>query len=369
MLEDVHFNGWFRDPEDPRDYQAVFSAGAQLPRQVDLRPRCSPVENQRHIGSCVANAVVGAAEYLEAIATGSNRPPDLSRLFVYFNARYLHGAQMKDSGTYVRAAMASLTFYGVCLESIWPYDPSRYAQPPSAEAYRDAQKRQGLEYARIRPGDEIKQALAAGFPVAFGTAIPKACYVQATNGGRLPMPDSVPQDEIVGHAMLLVGYDLDQGHYIIRNSWGEEWGDRGYCYAPLALIDTYPHSTDFWVLRRLEQDGSFEMIRPTGAGASGRTCPACGAAVSPGAKFCSACGKPLPPEAPGVPGMGAGTAGLPSHDGSTTGVSGGGAGSLLDEIDRRREQARQNLDRRLEENRRRLQEDIDRLLGRGKKDG
>jgi C1A family cysteine protease len=346
MLEDVHFNGWLRDPEDARDYRLRFAQDTPLPRQVDLRDRCTPVEDQRHIGSCVANAVVGAAEYLESVSSGNPRPPDLSRLFVYFNARYLHGAQTQDSGTFVRAAMASLAFYGVCLESIWPYDPNRYAEAPPPEAYRDAERRQGLEYARLRPGDEIKRALAEGFPVAFGTAIPKACYtVAATNGGRLPMPDTVPQEEMVGHAMLLVGYDLDQGHYILRNSWGEGWGDRGYGYAPLPLIDTYPESRDFWVLRRLERDGAYQVIRP--ASTAGRRCPACGAELSSHAKFCPACGKPQPADSVATP---------------------SGLQSAFDEIDRRRDQAQQDLERRMEENRRRLQADIDRLLGRKERD-
>jgi len=349
VLEDVRFDGWLPDTEDPRDYRAVFAEGQELPRRVDLRPHCSPVEDQRHIGSCTANAVVGAAEYLEGTATGSPRPPDLSRLFVYFNARYLYGQQAQDSGSQVRAAMASLAVYGVCLERIWPYDPQRYAEPPPPEAYRDAERRQGLEYARLRPGAEIKQALAAGFPVAFGTFVPKAVFEAATiNGGRLPMPNTVPQDEIVGHAMLLVGYDLDQGHYVLRNSWGEGWGDRGYGYAPLALIDAYPGSRDFWVLRRLEQNASYQVIRPAGSHA-GPACPACGTTVPARARFCKACGRPLPAAA-------------------SQGTAGAESGDLLKEIDRRRDQAQRDLDRRLDENRRRLQDEIDHLLGRKKKD-
>ncbi len=345
MLEDVRFDGWLRDPPDRRDYRLQFRDDTPLPRQVDLRPHCSPVEDQRQIGSCVANAVVGAAEYLEAVATGNPRPPDLSRLFVYFNARYMQGTPDRDTGTYVRAAMASLAFYGVCLERIWPYDPSRFAEQPPREAYADAQRRQGLEYARLAPGADIKRALAAGFPVAFGTAIPLACYeVAAQNGGYLPMPDEVAQERIVGHSMLLVGYDLDQGHYILRNSWGEGWGDHGYGYAPLALIDRYPQSTDFWILRRMEQGGDFQVVRPAASGQ--RSCPACGASVPADARFCPACGAPVE--------KGRDAAGPSS------------ASDLLEEIDRRRDAAQRDLDRRLEENRRKLQEDIDRLLGRDK---
>ena len=33
-----------------------------------------------------------------------------------------------------------------------------------------------------------------------------------------------------GHAMTVVGYNDDEEHFIIRNSWGERWGDKGYGY-------------------------------------------------------------------------------------------------------------------------------------------
>jgi C1A family cysteine protease len=41
------------------------------------------------------------------------------------------------------------------------------------------------------------------------------------------------------HAMLIVGYTGN--FYIVKNSWGEEWGDKGYCYIPKnVLADSDP---------------------------------------------------------------------------------------------------------------------------------
>ena len=59
--------GWTPDLPDHRDH--LFGAKrprvAALPPSVDLRPQCPPVENQGQLGSCTANALAGALEFLE----------------------------------------------------------------------------------------------------------------------------------------------------------------------------------------------------------------------------------------------------------------------------------------------------------------
>ncbi len=81
--------GWVPDLPDRRDflYGAVRPVPAVLPPSVDLRSICSAVENQGQLGSCTANALVGALEFLER----KDKVPfvDLSRLFIYFNERVI----------------------------------------------------------------------------------------------------------------------------------------------------------------------------------------------------------------------------------------------------------------------------------------
>src|SRR5438067_1441439 len=59
--------GWIPDLPDHRDilYGAVHRVPARLPSSVDLRRGCSPVEDQGDLGSCTANALAGAVEFLE----------------------------------------------------------------------------------------------------------------------------------------------------------------------------------------------------------------------------------------------------------------------------------------------------------------
>ena len=92
---------------------------AGLPASVDLRAWCSPVEDQKNLGSCTANAGVGVVEYFERRAFGNHI--DASRLFLYKATRNLLG-WTGDTGAFLRSTMAALVLFGVPPESYWPYD-------------------------------------------------------------------------------------------------------------------------------------------------------------------------------------------------------------------------------------------------------
>src|SRR5437016_4517448 len=109
--------GWLPDLPDQRDfaYSVIKPRLVALPTKVDLRPKCSPIENQGDIGACTAHALVGALEFLE-LKDGC-KFVDLSRLFVYYNERSIDGATNQDSAAFLRDGMKSLAKQGVCPES------------------------------------------------------------------------------------------------------------------------------------------------------------------------------------------------------------------------------------------------------------
>src|SRR5260370_31612564 len=113
--------GWLPDLPDHRDlfYSAVAPRLVSPPAKVDLRKRCSPVENQGQLGSCTANALVGALEFLEL--KDSAKFVDLSRLFVYYNERAIEGTVKQDSGAFIPAGIKCLAKQGGCPENEWPY--------------------------------------------------------------------------------------------------------------------------------------------------------------------------------------------------------------------------------------------------------
>ena len=83
-----------------------------------MRSKCSPVEDQGQLGSCTANALVGALEFLE-LKDGAQFV-DLSRLFLYYNERVIEGTVDHDSGAFIRDGIKSLAKQGVCTEPEWP---------------------------------------------------------------------------------------------------------------------------------------------------------------------------------------------------------------------------------------------------------
>ena len=110
--------GWVPDIPDQRDYllSAVLKVPARLPEKVDLRPLCSKVEDQGQLGSCTANALAGAIEFLER----KDKVPfqDFSRLFIYYNERVLEHTVNSDSGAMIRDGIKTLANQGACSEMI-----------------------------------------------------------------------------------------------------------------------------------------------------------------------------------------------------------------------------------------------------------
>jgi hypothetical protein len=86
----------------------------------------------------------------------------------------------------------------------------------------------------------------------------------------MPVPTAAEADAASresGHAMLLVGYDLDAGTYIVRNSWGADWGDHGYCRMPFDAFELGVHPSSTWILGTLDATQALTVDRPARAAA------------------------------------------------------------------------------------------------------
>lgn len=228
-------------PIPPAKTQA-FQPTVEPPSRVDLRKFCSPVEDQSQSNSCCANAAVGAYEYLcvrEAAATGDT-PGDVSRLFVYYVGR-LRDKQLwndktpiADEGITLTGAIDALTMKGACLAESWPFDLDNINSKPPENTFDEAMSYK-ISSSKQIPTDveSMKACLAEGYPIIFGLKLTKAFFSGGNNGYiQTPNPDDPKSAEHGLHAMLIVGYSEKTQTFIVRNSWGEDWADKGYCYLP-----------------------------------------------------------------------------------------------------------------------------------------
>lgn len=233
-----------------------------LPQHVDLRAVCPPVEDQGKTGSCVANAIVGA---LEVHQRKANLPvTDLSRLFLYYNARALAKRENEDCGSFIHHGMAALMAFGVCEERMWPYLEPMFTTQPTLACYENATRYEAVQFARTPRGAGTMAALAQGFPVAFGISLPGNCLFSVGADGVVPWPEQLPNPgQPSGHAMLLVGYDMTREAYLVRNSWAATWGDQGYCWIPFKMMDAWSQPDHFWAIGAIEQAPGFSLMGPT----------------------------------------------------------------------------------------------------------
>jgi C1A family cysteine protease len=232
-------------------YAAVRPIPATLPPSTDLRPLCAPVEDQGQLGSCTANALAGALEFLEK----KDQKPfaDLSRLFIYYNERVIEHSVNSDSGAMLRDGIKTLAKQGVCTEKKWPYVISKFKKKPVPACYKDAANHQILSYHRLNTVDEMRACLADGYPFVFGFTVYESFESQqVAETGVLEMPKH-SERQVGGHAVMAVGYDDIQRRFIIRNSWGTSWGMQGYFTIPYDYLADRNLSDDFWTILRGEK--------------------------------------------------------------------------------------------------------------------
>ena len=246
--------GWSPDLPDHRDkqYSAPLARLGPLPPRVDLRTKCPPVLDQGQLGSCTANAIAGALEF-DQMKQGDKDPFVPSRLFIYYNERAMEGTIGEDSGAQIRDGIKSVAKQGAPHERLWPYAIARFRTKPSAPAYADARKHPAVLYQRVaRDLPQMKGCLAAGFPFVLGFTVYES-FESATvaSRGHLSMPK--PSEKVLGgHAVLAVGYDSGKRWFIVRNSWGTDWGMQGYFTMPFAYLLDQDLSDDFWTIKLVQ---------------------------------------------------------------------------------------------------------------------
>ena len=250
---------------------------AILPSLVDLTSWCSPIRDQGSINSCTAFAAAALLEYFARKAR--DEYTCVSPLFLYKVARNLMNST-GDVGASVRETMKTMVAFGVPPEKYWSYQEDKFDEEPPAFCYSYAQSYKTLKYFCLDHPDltkeilifQIQAVLAADFPCIFGFTVYGSIYNEENvSSGCIPYPSKGDQ-VIGGHTVLAVGYDnykeikhsdgkgKSTGAFLIRNSWGTEWGQKGYGWLPYDYI-LNGLTADWWSLIKAEwfEAGNFGL--------------------------------------------------------------------------------------------------------------
>jgi len=248
-MNEIRKYGWLPDIPDHRDCLFAPEENIVLPKEVNLITKMPPVYDQGSLGSCTANGIGGCIDAAHIIQGLPSFTP--SRLFIYYNERLMEGTIGSDSGAQIRDGIKSVASIGTCSENEWPYDISKFKKKPSLPCYRNARKDVILKYERLSGITSYKTALAKGYPFVFGMSVYESFESpEVAKTGIVPMPKTT-ESSLGGHCVMGIGYNDALKSFICRNSWGSEWGMKGYFMLPYDYFnDTL--TDDFWMITLVE---------------------------------------------------------------------------------------------------------------------
>lgn len=250
--------GWKKDTLDKRDlkYKQVRPLKSLfiLPCKADIRTMygTSPIFDQGELGSCTANATSSAIWYVRKKQFNFGGEA-ASRLFLYYNSRKEENTIFSDEGAMMRTSIKCAAKYGVVPELLWRYHAEKFTNEPPQNLYEVAEKNQVLKYYRLSNNlRELKSCIASGYPFVFGFQVFESFMtreVETTGYMKLPMEG---EQDYGGHAVLGVGYNDKNKYFVVQNSWGTRWGDKGFFYMPYEYITNAAFADDFWTIRIME---------------------------------------------------------------------------------------------------------------------
>lgn len=213
-------------------------AKAVLPVSVDWSAYCPEVRHQGYIFSCVGWATGYAALSIQRAMLNQCTDRALitrnahSALFLYNQIKTgdcTQGARISD-------ALRLLQQKGNCLAGQFDFDVNNCEQQPDERTVETARRFSISDYMTLFGQNEdpamktalTKRVLAAGKPVVVGMNVLRNFYqLQNALYWHPELGNTAPAG---GHAMVVTGYDDRKGAFRLMNSWGQNWGDKGFIW-------------------------------------------------------------------------------------------------------------------------------------------
>ena len=193
---------------------------SNLPDSVDWRGTAvTPVKDQGKCGSCWSFSATGAMEGAWAISTGNLVSLSEQQLL---DCSITYG-DMACKGGLMDNAFEYAIDYGLCLEQDVPYEAKR----ESCEYSNCEAEVEFSECQDVPSGDQLAlKAAVSQQPVSVAIQADKIVFQSYSSG--VITGDACGTN--LNHGVLIVGYGTENGvdYWLVKNSWGDSWGDNGY---------------------------------------------------------------------------------------------------------------------------------------------
>ncbi|MDM8559704.1 C1 family peptidase [Candidatus Parabeggiatoa sp. HSG14] len=230
------FAGFNMKKSDKRSSPESGSTESTLPTRVDLSSKFPTPRDQGEQSSCVGWSAAYVKSYHEALEMGWPLNQDeqiFSPAFIYnnINGKSDYGAKISDG-------LDILVKKGAATLSTMPYDATfgAYLKQPSDAAKAEAKNYKADAWGVLKTSDDVKTALANRQPAIVSMAV----YDTFKNLKGENSIYNTSGTYLGDHAVAIVGYDDEYagGAFKIINSWGTEWGDKGFFWVPFDFLST-----------------------------------------------------------------------------------------------------------------------------------
>lgn len=247
------------DDEEVRLFEENYEPHETSIKSLDMRQLFTDVRNQGQLGSCTVFAVTSVYEFL--LKKLSKPKTDLSEYFVYYNVLRDENGVARESGTSINEVVESIARTGICIEELCRYDDgSDLIEKPSPAAYEEAKNHLIKKAKNVVIGEDrnanhkaITSALADGYPVIISLNLYES-FDQGVKGFiQHPAAGEARPQKHGSHAMVICGFSEEEHIYIVRNSWGRNWGDNGYCYLPFSYVDDHEYCNQASIITQIAE--------------------------------------------------------------------------------------------------------------------